>query len=115
MPSQFSFFEPTISYATVSYHVVRKILTSNESTSLKESLLQASETIARMDKTKRDEFESLVQALSGRVTELKRIFERVSDYLSNQTSENELLQNETKFKSSIKISELTSVTGHDIS
>ena len=49
-----------------------------------------------MDKTKRDEFESLVQILSGRVTELKQILERVSEYLSNQTSENERLRNETK-------------------
>ena len=96
VPCRFSLFEPTLSYATISNHVVQKILSSNESISLKENLLLASETTARVDTTKRDEFESLVHVLKDRVTELQGIFGSISDYLSNQTNTNDRILNETK-------------------
>ena len=95
VPCRFSLFEPTLSYATISNHVVQKILSSNESITLKDNLLQASETTARVDTNKRDEFKSLVYTVRDRVEDLKAIFVRVSDYILNQTSENDRILNET--------------------
>ena len=95
VPCEFSLFEPAFSYATISNHVVQKILTSNESQTLRSKLLLASETTSRMDKTKLKEFKILVDNLSDRFNKVKHVLEHVSNYLQNQTLALTYILNET--------------------
>ena len=96
VPCEFSLFEPSFSYATISNHVVRTLLTSNDSLSLKSRLLHASETTARMEKAKKEEFKVLVEAVNDKFHILKELLRRMSKHLSNQTQEIRNVHNETR-------------------
>lgn len=60
VPCHFAIYDPSVSYASISNHLVTKLLTSNESKNLKQSLELASEVTARMDKDTLANFHSLV-------------------------------------------------------
>ena len=95
VPCEFSILEPEFSYATISNHAVRKLITRNERQVLKSKLELASETTSRMDKTKLKDFKILVDNVADRFNKIQRLVGHVSNYLQNQTSEFSNILNET--------------------
>ena len=96
IPCEFSVVDPSFSYATISNHVVRKLLTSKDSLSLKSKLLQASETTSKMDRTKLEDFKILVKAVKGTFEKLKTLVNRTSMQVANQSKEIIYIQNEVR-------------------
>ena len=79
VPCHFAIYDPSISYASISNHLVKKLLTSNDTNDLKNRLEIASEVTARMDRDTFAKFQVLAQNLFTKYKVVKHI---VSDVLS---------------------------------
>ena len=95
MPCELSLFEPSFSYATISNHVVRKMLTSAESRSLKAKLQTALETTSKRDKSVFEKFKALVKNMYDAFNRLKSSLRRVSEYLANHAVKVRSVHNDT--------------------
>ncbi|KAH3855161.1 hypothetical protein DPMN_097723 [Dreissena polymorpha] len=62
IPCHFSYFEPSISYGTISNHVVDKIITSTNANNLLKKLERASEVSAKMEESKFMQFKTISQS-----------------------------------------------------
>ena len=96
VPCEFSIFEPSFSYATLSNHIVTKLLTSKDRLDIMAKLLQASETTTRMDKTKLENFKALVSALIEVFDKIKSLAGTIAMRIAHQLQAIEQAYNETE-------------------
>ena len=86
VPCELSIYDSSLSYATISNFVVRKMLTSAESQSLKGNLLTALETASKKNKYAFEEFKSLIEDVVSTFEKLNASLERVAEYLNQQAT-----------------------------
>ena len=95
VPCELSLFEPSLSYATISNHVVRKMLSSAESRSLKAKLHTALETASKKNKYMFEEFKALIEDVHTTFSSLNASLRRVSEYLKMQATAVQSVFNDT--------------------
>ncbi|WAR19542.1 ASIC2-like protein, partial [Mya arenaria] len=90
IPCHFSIYDPSVSYSSISNHLVSKLLSSNESKQLKEKLLQSYETTAKMDHEKFSHFQDLVVTFGAKTKLIEDVImkiERCLQLQENQTKQ----------------------------
>ena len=86
VPCEVTVFEPTFSDGSLSNHAVDSLLTLNQTSSLHRKLLEATETKAKMDKRKTEEFRILVEQLNDTYTHFNELLNILPAYLANQSA-----------------------------
>ncbi|XP_060600472.1 uncharacterized protein LOC132753933 isoform X2 [Ruditapes philippinarum] len=84
VPCYFAIYDPSVSYASISNHLVNKLLTSSEATELVEKFENASEITSKMDKDTFGFFQSIAETFYDKFTQLKEVISSIANCLANQ-------------------------------
>lgn len=86
VPCHFAIYDPSLSYASISNHLAKKLLTSSQTQSLKQKFEEASEVTAKMDRDTFNQFKTLVTKMTDKYAVIKDIINKVSRCLQKQTN-----------------------------
>ncbi|XP_052769455.1 acid-sensing ion channel 4-B-like isoform X2 [Mya arenaria] len=84
IPCHFSIYDPSVSYSSISNHLVSKLLSSNETKQLKENLLHSYETTAKMDHEKFSHFQDLVNTFGANMKVIEAVIKKIGSFLQMQ-------------------------------
>ncbi|WAR19543.1 ASIC2-like protein, partial [Mya arenaria] len=90
IPCHFSIYDPSVSYSSISNHLVNKLLSSNETRNIQKKLLNAYETSEKMDNAKSLQFERLVNEFQSKTNVIEDLIMQIEfslDIQANKTNE----------------------------
>lgn len=96
VPCHFAIYDPSVSYASISNHLVKKLLTSDEAKYLKRRFEIAAEVTSRMDKETFAKFQLLVDNFVTKYKIIRDIVSNISTCLCSQKNSTESVAEEMK-------------------
>ncbi|XP_053396435.1 uncharacterized protein LOC123544907 isoform X3 [Mercenaria mercenaria] len=94
VPCYFALYDPSVSYASISNHLVSKLLTSSEASLLVDKLENASEITSKMDRDTFEYFKSIADTFYNKFTQLTEVIASISNCLSSQRNVTEEIVSE---------------------